>query len=145
MLPSRTGTYSGTSSEWRLSLLASLSTRGHAPLTDLLDRCGGLFLDSASTLFWGGERSRSEELLEDSSSSAGGSLSPMRIASLPLFSRVGGVEWIGPREFSPRSVTRRARRRSFSYCKRFACSRNSAICLAYSSCFASIFWRQRRN
>ena len=45
----------------------------------------GPFLDSASTLFWGGEQSRSGELLEDNSSSVGGSLSPMRMGSLPLF------------------------------------------------------------
>ena len=79
------GIYSGTSSEWRLSLLASLRTQRHAPLTDRLDRRGGLFLDLTSALFWGGERVRSGELPEDSSSFAGGSLSPMRMGSLPLF------------------------------------------------------------
>ena len=145
MPPSWTGIYSRASSKWCLSLLASLRTRRLVPLTDRLDRHMGLFLDSASALFWGGERSRSGELLEDSSSSIGGSLSPMRMGSLPLFSRVRGAGWIDPREFLSRLVSRRARRRSFSYCKRFTCSCNSAICLACSSCFTSISWRQRRN
>ena len=69
-----------------LSLLAPLRTWRRAPLMDRLDRREGLFLDSASALFWGGERSRSGELPKDNSSSAGGSLSPMRMSSLPLFS-----------------------------------------------------------
>ena len=116
-----------------------------APLTNRLDRHGGLFLDSTSALLWGGELSRSGELPEDSSSVVRGSLSHMRMGSLPLFGRAGGAGWIGPHEFSPRLVSRRARRRSFSCYMRFACSRNSAICLACSSCFSSISWRQRRN
>ena len=33
----------------------------------------------------------------------------------------------------------------FSCCKWFTRSRNSAICRACSSCFASISWRRRRN
>ena len=56
-----------------------------ASLTDWLNRHRGLFFDSASTLFWGGEWGRSRELPEDNSSSVGGSLSPMRMGSLPLF------------------------------------------------------------
>ena len=83
--PVRIGIYSGASFEWGLSLLASLRTRWHAPLTDQLDQRVGLFLDSTSALFWGGERARSGELVEGSSSFAEGSLSPMRMGSLPLF------------------------------------------------------------
>ena len=41
--------------------------------------------------------------------------------------------------------SKRVRRRSFSYYKRFARSRNSAICRACSSYFASISRHQRRN
>ena len=55
------------------------------PLKDRLERRGGLFLDSASTLFFGGGRSGSGEFLEDNSSSATTSLSSSRIGSLPLF------------------------------------------------------------
>ena len=47
----------------RRSFLAALRTWWRAPLTDRLDQRGGLFLDSAFALFWGGERSRSGELL----------------------------------------------------------------------------------
>ena len=39
----------------------------------------GLFLDSASTLFFRGERSGSEELPEDNSSSVVASLSPVGV------------------------------------------------------------------
>ena len=68
------------------SIFVGLSSYlGYAPLTDRLDRRGGLFLDSASTLFWGGERVRRGELPEDSSLFVGGSLFPMRMGSLPLF------------------------------------------------------------
>ena len=69
MPPGRIGIYSGASSKWRLSMLAFLPTRQRAPLKDGLDRCGGLFLDSAFALFWGGEQARSGELPKDSSSS----------------------------------------------------------------------------
>ena len=62
-----------------------LRIRQCVPLTYRLDRCRGLFLDSASALFWGGERVRSGELPKDSSSLSRGSLSPMRMGSLPLF------------------------------------------------------------
>ena len=82
----RMGMYSGAGSEGRLSLLVSLRTRRRTPLIDRLDRRRGLFLDSAFALFWGGEQARSGELPEDNSSSTGGSLSPMRMSSLPLFS-----------------------------------------------------------
>ena len=84
MPPGWIGIYSGANSEWRLSLLASLRTQQRAPLIDRLDWHGGLFLDSASTLFYGGEQARSRELPKDSSSSVGGSLSPMKMGSLPL-------------------------------------------------------------
>ena len=55
------------------------------PLTDRLERRGGLFIDSASTLFFGGIGFGSGELPEDNSSSAAASLSSDWISSLPLF------------------------------------------------------------
>ena len=71
------------------------------PLTELLERHRGLFLDSASMLFFGGERSGSGELQEDNSLSAIASLSPGRMGSLPLFCLTGGAGWLLPRAFSP--------------------------------------------
>ena len=59
------------------------------PLTDRLECCRGLFLDSASTLFFGGSASRSKELPEDNSSSTAALLSSNRIGSLPLFCLTG--------------------------------------------------------
>ena len=132
------GIFSGAYSDYRLSLLNSLHTRPGMPLTDWLERSGGLFLDSASTLFFGGGRSRSGELLEDNSSSAAASLSSGRIGSLPLFLLTKGTGWLLPRAFSTQSSSRRARRRSFSYCRWSTRLCNSAICLACSSCFVSI-------
>ena len=63
------------------------------PLTDQLERRRGLFLDSASTLFVGGGRSRGRELPEDNSSFATAFLSSGRIGSLPLFCFTEGVGW----------------------------------------------------
>ena len=57
---------------------------------DQLEHPEGLFLDSASTLFFRDCASRSGELLEDNSSSAAVSLSSNRIGSLPLFYLTGG-------------------------------------------------------
>ena len=52
VMPSnRVDIYSGANSEWGLSLLASLRIRRRATLIARLDWRGGLFLDSASTLF----------------------------------------------------------------------------------------------
>ena len=79
------GTFSGACSDCHRSLLISFRTQQCMPLTEKLERCGGLFLDSASTLFFGGGRSRSGELPEDNSSSTAASLSPGRMGSLPLF------------------------------------------------------------
>ena len=79
-------------------------------MTDKLARCGGLFLDSTSTLFFGGDRSRSGELSEDNSSSAAASLSSGWIGSLPFFCLTRGVGWLLPRAFSIRSSSRRDRR-----------------------------------
>ena len=70
------GTFSGASSYCRPSLLISLRTRRCMPLTEWLERRGGLFLDSASTLFFGGGKSGSRELPKDNSLSAAASLSP---------------------------------------------------------------------
>ena len=80
------------------------------PLTERLERRGGLFLDSASTLFFGGERPGSKELPEDNSSSAVASLLLNRMGSLPLFCFTGDVGWLLPRAFSPRSSSKQARR-----------------------------------
>ena len=65
-----TGMCSRACSYCRLSLLNSLRTRRGMPLTDRLERCRDLFLDSAFTLSFGSGRSGSGELLEDNSSSA---------------------------------------------------------------------------
>ena len=104
------GTFSGACSNCHRSLLISLHTRRCMPLTERLERREGLFLDSASTLFFGGERSGSGELPEDNSSSAAASLSPGRMGSLPLFCLTGGAGWLLPRAFSPRSSSKRTRR-----------------------------------
>ena len=132
------GIFSGACSDCCLSLLNSLHTRRGMPLTDWLEWHGGLFLDSASTLFFGGGRSGSGELPEDNSLSATASLSSGRIGSLPLFCLTGGIRWLLPHAFSTRSSSRRAHRRSFSCCRWSAWLYNSAICLARSSCFVSI-------
>ena len=136
--PCHTSMFSGACFDYCLSLLNSLHTRRGMPLTDRLERLGGLFLDSTSTLFFGGGRSKSGELSEDNSSSAAASLSSGRIGSLPLFCLIGGEEWLFPHAFLIRSPSKRARRRSFSYYKWSTWPCNSAICLACSSCFASI-------
>ena len=111
------GSFSGACSNYHHSLLISLCTRRCMPLTERLERHWGLFLDSASMLFFGGGRSGSGELLEDSSSSAAASLSPGMMGSLPLFCLIGGARWLLPHAFSPQSSSKRARRRSFSYCR----------------------------
>ena len=128
----------GVCSDCHLSLLNSLRTRRGMSLTNRLERRGGLFLDSASTLFFGGGRSRSGELPEDNSSSAAASLLSGRIGSLPLFCLTGGVGWLLPHAFSIRSPSRRAHKQSFSYCRWLVRLYNSNICLACSSCFVSI-------
>ena len=125
-------------SDCGLSLLNSLRTRRGMPLTEQLERGGGLFLDSASTLFFEGGRSRSGELPEDNLSSVATSLSSGRIGFLPLFCLTGGAGWLLPHAFSTPSSSRRARRRSFSCCRWSARLCNSAIYLACSSCFVSI-------
>ena len=79
------GTFSGAYSDCCCTLLNSLCTRRCMPLTERLERVEGLFLDLASTLFFGGGRSRSGELQDDNSSSVVVSLSPSRMGSLPLF------------------------------------------------------------
>ena len=56
------GIFSRACSDCRLSLLNSLRTRRGTPLTDRLERHGGRFLESASTLFFGGGKSRRGEL-----------------------------------------------------------------------------------
>ena len=132
------GIFSGACSYCRRSLLISLRTRRGMPLTEQLERCGGLFLDSASTWFFGGGRSGSGELPKDNSLSVVASLSPGKTGCLPLFCLIGGAGWLLPRAFSPRYFFRRACMRSFSCCRWSARLCNSAICLACSSCFVSI-------
>ena len=68
------GSFSGACSDCRCSLLISLHTRRCMPLTERLERHEGLFLDSASTLFFKGDISRSGELPKDNSSSVAASL-----------------------------------------------------------------------
>ena len=120
-------TFSGAFSDCRRSLLISLRTRRCMPLTELLKRRGGLFLNSASTLFFRGDKSGSGELPEDNSSSAAASLSPGRMGSLPLFCLTGGAGWLLPCVFSPRSSSKRARRQSLSCCEWSARFHNSVI------------------
>ena len=95
------GTFFGACSFCLRSLLISLRTRRCMSLMERLERHGGLFLDSASTLFFGGERSSSRELPKVNSSSASASLSPGRMGSLPLFCLTEGAGWLLPRAFSP--------------------------------------------
>ena len=95
------GTFSGVCSDCHCFLLISLRTRRCMLLTEWLEWRGGLFFDLASTLFFGGERSRKGELPEDNSSSAVASLSPSRMGSLPIFCLTGGAGWLLPRAFSP--------------------------------------------
>ena len=97
------GTFSGACSNYHRSLLISLRTRRCMPLTEWLERRRGLFLDSASTLFFWGSRSERGELPEDNSSSAAASLSPGRMGSLPLFCLTGGAGWLLPHALSPQS------------------------------------------
>ena len=112
---------------------------------DRLDRRGGLFLDWASAAFGDGERRGSEELPEDCSSSAYRSISSGAVTSLPLPGLEGGNGRGGSYDCSARPASIWVRRRSFSSHNQFACSCNSTISLACSSCFASISSRQRRN
>ena len=110
-----------------------------------LGRRGGLFLDWASTAFEDGERRGSGELSEDNSSSVGRSMSSSTMTSLPLSGQDGGSGRGGPPDFSAWLASNLVHWRSISSRNRFACSLNSAISLAYSSCLASISWHQRRN
>ena len=73
--PSHTGMFSGAHFDCHLSLLNSIRTRWGIPLTDRLERRGGLFLNYTSTLFFGGVRSGSEYLTEDNLLSDAASLS----------------------------------------------------------------------
>ena len=84
---------------------------------DRLESHGGLFLDLASTLFFGGSASGNGELLEDNSPSAAASLFSNHIGSLPFFCLTEGAGWLLPRTFSAHSPSRRVRKWSFSYCR----------------------------
>ena len=137
--------FSGVHSYCRLSILNSLRTRRGMLLADRLEHRGGPFLDSASTFFFGGSRSKSGELLEDNSSSAATLLSSGWIGFSPLFCLTGGAGWPLFCTSSTRSPSRRVRRRSFSSYRWSARLYSSAICLACSSYFASISWHHQRN
>ena len=126
-------------------MLGSLRTRRLATLMDRLDLRGGLFLDWAFAAFGEGERRGSGELPEDSSSSAGWSMSSGAATSFPLPGREVGNGRGGSLDCWVRPASNRVRMCSFFSRNRFACSCNSAICRDCSSCFASISWRQRRN
>ena len=115
--PSHTGMCLGAHSVCHISLLNSRRTRQGMLLMDRLESCSGLFLYSASTLLFGGSRSESGELPEDSSASAAASLCSDRISSLPLFCLAEGARWPLPHTFSTHSPSRLVRRRSFSYCR----------------------------
>ena len=135
---SRVGTFSRACSDCHCSLLPSLRTWQCMPLTERLERRGGLFLDSASTLFFGSGRSGSGELPEDNSSFAAASLWPGRMGSLPLFRLTRVARWLLPRALSPRFSSKRSCRQSFFGCRLSARLCNSTICLACSYCFVSI-------
>ena len=69
-------------------------------------------------------------------------------AQQPLCPCQDGKEEMGEEgscDCSARPASNWVRRRSFSSCNWFACTRSSATCLACSSCLASSSWRQRRN
>ena len=85
------GIFSGACSDCRRSLLISLRTRRGMPLIEWLEWRGGLFLDLASMLLFGGGSSENGELPEDNSSSAAASLSLGRTSSLPLSCLIGGT------------------------------------------------------
>ena len=135
---SHVGSFLRACSDCGHSLLNSLRTWRCMPLTERLERRGGLFLNLASTLFFVSDRLGSGELPEDNSSSAIASLSPSRMSSLSLLCLTGGAGRLLLRAFSPRTSSKRARRRSFSYCRWLAQFRNSIIYLACFSSFASI-------
>ena len=129
----------------RWSLLGSLRIQRLATLMDRLDWRGGLFLEWASATFGDGEQRGRGELSEDNSSFAGRSILSGAVASLPLPGREGGNGRGDSRDCLARPASNCVRRRLFSSCNRFACSRSSATCLACSSCLASKTWRHRRN
>ena len=122
--PNRVVICSGANSERGLSLLASFRIRRCTPLIARLDWQGSLFLDLASALLWGGERWGSGELSEENSSSAVWSLWSGRMGSFPLFSRARVTFWAAPWGLSGLLDSKRVCKRSFSYCKRSACSSN---------------------
>ena len=99
--PCHVGTFSGTYSNCRCSLVISLHTQRCMMMAELLERRGGLFLDLASMLFFRGERSGSGELPEDNSLFADASPLPGRIGFLPLLCLTEGAGWLLPHAFSP--------------------------------------------
>ena len=86
---SHAGMFSGARSVCHLSLLNFFRTRRGMPLTDRLERRGGLFLNSASTLFFGSSGSGNGELPKDNSSSAATLLSSDRTAPCLYFIFLG--------------------------------------------------------
>ena len=125
--PARSGTYwwAGVGGRW--SLLGSFRTGRLATPMDRLDRRGALFLDWAFAAFRDGERRGSRELPEDSSSSAGRSMSFGAATSLPLPGRGEGNGRAGSRDCLARLASNLVHRRSFSSRNRFAGSPVGAI------------------
>ena len=95
------GIFLGACSYRSRSLLISLRTPRGMPLTKRLERHGGLFLDSAPTLFFGVGRPGNRELPEDNSSSTVASLLHDKTSRLPLFCLIRSVGWLLPLAFSP--------------------------------------------
>ena len=95
--------------------------------------------------FRDGERRRSGELPEDSSSSTGRSTSSGAATSLSLSGQEGGNGRGGSRDCPARPASNWVRRLSFSSRNRFVYSCNSAICMACSSCLTSISLCQGRS
>ena len=100
------GTFSGAYFDCRCSLLISIRTGRRMPLTERLEQHGALFLDSASTLFFRGDKSGSGDLPKDNLLFATASLSLDKMGSLPLFCLTGGAGWLLPHAFAPQSSSK---------------------------------------
>ena len=83
------GIFLGACSYCCRSLLISLPTPRGMPLMEQFERRGAHFLNSASTLFFGGGSLGSRELPEDNLSSVAASLSLGRTGCLSLFCLTG--------------------------------------------------------
>ena len=136
-------------SGWYCSLPASLLARQNAPLTASLKvgRCKVLLHD-LTLVFFVGERPKGGELPKDNSSFTGTSASSRIMGFFPLLRGTG----CKARLLSCTSLPLKSRlfsiwahNQSFSCCRLSASSCNSFVCLACSSCFFYMSWRQWRN